>query len=140
MSMQRGGMRGDDLGTMVPLGGSGSEKELFRPPKGIDELSPASGVLIRGRIRLDLAGYYGLAATLAGNHKPTLAFIANMVNANLGVNGYARSEFLMGLSRMLVPSSMPSYRMSSGADGGNGHRQEKPSNKGGKGKHIEDDE
>lgn len=135
--MQRGGMRGDDIGTVVPIGGSGSEKELLRPPKRIEEISPASALFIRGRIRPDLAGLYGLAATLAGNHEPTLAFLANMVDANLGVNGYARHEFLMGLSRMLVPSAMPQYK-----PGGNGHSQERPPGKGGKGKDRthEDDE
>jgi hypothetical protein len=141
MSQQRGGMRGDDLGTMVPLGGSGSEKELFRPPKDIERISPASGMFIRGRIRPDLAGLYGLAATLAGDHEHTLAFLANMVNANLGVSGYARHEFLMGLSRMLVPSAMPQYRPGGGGNGhGQGQGQERSPNRGGKGKHIEDDE
>jgi hypothetical protein len=134
MSMQRGGMRGDELGVMVPLGGSGSEKELFRPPKRIEDISPASAMFIRGRIREDLAGLYGLAATLAGDHQPTLAFLANMTNVRLGVNGLARSEFLMGLSRMLVPTSMPTAGRS-----GNGHSHEKPPGKG-KDRKNEDDE
>lgn len=142
MSQQRGGMRGDELGVMVPFGGSGSEKDLFRPPKGIDEISPASSVLIRGRIRPELSGHYGLAATLAGNHIPTLAFIANMINANLGVMGYARHEYLMGITRMLVPSSMPGYRMSGGGvgGGGNGQHHERSQGKGDKDKRRGDDE
>jgi len=138
MSQQRGGMRGDELGVMVPFGGSGSEKDLFRPPKKVEEISPASALFIRGRIRADLAGLYGLAATLAGDHEPTLAFLANMVNANLGVSGYARHEYLMGVTRMLVPSAMPTYRPSSGvAAGGNGH--DRPHGKG-KDRKQEDDE
>lgn len=140
MSMQRGGMRGDELGVMVPFGGSGSEKDLFRPPKGIEEISPASGVFIRGRIRDDLVGYYGLAATLAGGHQHTLAFLANLVNARLGVNGYARAEYLMGISRMLVPSAMPQYRPQYRPDGGNnGHGYERQQGKG-KDRKTEDDE
>lgn len=139
MSQQRdrGGMRGDDLGVMVPLGGSGSEKELLRSTKHIATISPASEMFIRGRIREDLAGLYGLAATLAGDHEPSLAFLANMTNSRLGVNGYARHEFLMGLSRMLVPSAMPQYRPGSGD---NGHNHDRPGGKGKDRKNEHEDE
>ena len=139
MSQQRGGMRGDDLGTMVPLGGSGSEKELLRGTKRTAEISPASDMFIRGRIREDLAGLYGLAATLCGNHEHSLAFLANMTNARLGVNGYARHEFLMGLSRMLVPSAMPQYRRAGDSGDGNGHHHDRPPGKR-KDRKQEDDE
>jgi len=115
MSMQRGNTRGDDLGVMVPLGGSGGEKEMIRFNKEVERMAPAASTLIRGRIRENVRGLYGLAASLAGNHEPTQAFIANMIAAGLGESGFARSEFLMGLSRMLVPTSMPAaYRTTEG--------------------------
>jgi len=99
--------RGDELGTWAPIGGSGGEKELIRFPRDVENLAPAAATLMRGRIRDDLRGLYGLAASLAGDHKPTLAFIANMAGAGLGVNGFARNEYLMGLVRMISPASMP---------------------------------
>lgn len=99
--------RGDRFGTWAPIGGSGGEKELIRLPQDIEKLTPAASVLLRGRTPEKLRGLYGLAASLAGNHQPTLAFIANMVSAHLGERGLARSEYNMALARMLVPTSMP---------------------------------
>lgn len=118
MSMQRGQGwgKGDELGTWAPIGGSGSEKELIKFPGDAEKLAPVAGTLLRSRISEKLRGYYGLAASLAGDHKPTQAFIINMSAAGLGVSGFARNEFLMGLSRMLVPSAMPSHQT-----GGDGH-------------------
>ena len=115
-------MRGDDLGTMVPLGGSSGAKELLRLPKQVEQDSPASGIFIRGRIREDLAGLYGLAATLGGNHKPTLSFLAYMSSARLGVNGLARNEYSMAHTGMLVPSAMPTATRFVSRDGDNGKR------------------
>lgn len=117
MSMMRnpGSGRHDDLGTFAPIGGSGSEKELLRLSSEAERLAPVAGTLVRSRISEKLRGYYGLAASLAGDHKPTQAFITNMSAAGLGVNGFARNEFLMGLSRMLVPSAMPTHQI--GRDG-----------------------
>lgn len=113
MSMNRGQGwgRGDDLGTWAPIGGSGGEKELIRLPSDVEKKAPAASVLMRGRTPEKLRGLYGLAASLAGNHEPTLIFIANMVGAALGVRGLARSEYNMALARMLVPSSMPAADM-----------------------------
>lgn len=117
MSMQRqqSGGRYDDLGTYAPIGGASGAKELIRLPSDADKLAPIAGTLLRSRISAKLRGYYGLAASLAGDHKPTQAFIINMSAAGLGVEGFARNEFLMGLSGMLVPTSMPAYRV--GRDG-----------------------
>ncbi len=117
MSMMRGqGFgRGDELGTWAPIGGSGGEKELIRLPGDAEKLAPVAGTLLRSRISEKLRGYYGLAASLAGDHKPTQAFIIYMSAAGLGVSGFARNEFLMGLSRMPVPSAMPAYQL--GGDG-----------------------
>lgn len=109
MSEQRNYGRGDGLGTWAPIGGSGGEKELLNLPKKVEEMAPAASVLIRGRTTNNkLAGLYGLAATLLGDYRPGLIFIANMQSAQLGVRGLARSEYNMALARMLVPSSMPS--------------------------------
>jgi len=108
MAMQgRGYYRGDELGTYAPLGGSGGEKELIRLPSEAEKLAPLAGTFVRSRIREKLRGYYGLAASLIGDHKPGQAFLINMQAANLGEGGFARNEFLMGLARMPVPSAMP---------------------------------
>lgn len=117
MSMMRGQGhgRGDELGTWAPISGSSGEKELIRLPQKAEDLAPVAATLLRSRISEKLRGYYGLAASLAGDHKPTQAFITNMSAAGLGVNGFARNEFLMGLSRMLVPSAMPAHQI--GRDG-----------------------
>ena len=113
MSMNRGqGFgRGDDLGTWAPIGGSAGAKELLRLPSDIEKKAPAAAVLMRGRTPEKLRGLYGLAASLAGNHEPTLIFIANMVGAALGVRGLARSEYSMAHVGMLVPTSMPTADM-----------------------------
>ena len=117
MSMMRGqGFgRGDELGTWAPIGGSGGEKELIRLPSDAEKLAPVAGTLLRSRISEKLRGYYGLAASFAGDHKPTQAFIIYMSAAGLGVSGFARNEYLMGLARMPVPSAMPVYQL--GGDG-----------------------
>lgn len=117
MSMQRGqgGGRSDNLGTWAPIGGSSGANKLIELPSDAEKLAPVAGTLLRSRISEKLRGYYGLAASLAGDHKPTLAFITNMSAAGLGVQGFARNEFLMGISGMLVPGSMPAYH--SGRDG-----------------------
>lgn len=81
MAMQRGYGRGDELGTWAPIGSSGGEKELIRLPPEAEKLAPIAGTLTRSRIQEKLRGYYGLAATLAGDHKPTQAFIINMMAA-----------------------------------------------------------
>jgi len=107
MAMQRGYGRGDELGTWAPIGGSGSEKELIKLPTDAEKQAPLAGTLVRSRIKEKLRGYYGLVASLAGDHKPTQAFIINMMAAGLGEGGFARNEFLMGLARMPVPSAMP---------------------------------
>jgi hypothetical protein len=120
MSQQRGGMRGDELGVMVPFGGGNSAKEMIRPPKEVTERSPAAGILNRGNIRPDLYGLYALAATLAGTHKPTLSFLDNFTNAGLGVLGRARREFLMADAKMLVPQWASAERAGVYM-GGNGH-------------------
>lgn len=112
--MQGGFRRGDELGTYSPLGGSGGEKELIRLPLEAEKLAPIAGTLTRSRIKEKLRGYYGLAASLAGDHKPTQAFIINMMAAGLGEGGFARNEYLMGLSRMLVPTAMPMQNQFSG--------------------------
>lgn len=104
---QQGGYRSDELGTTAPLGHSGGEKELLRLPSEAEKTAPAAATMARARIQEKLRGHYGLAASLAGDHKPTLAFIYNMMGAGLGVGGFARNEYLMGLSRMPVPSAMP---------------------------------
>lgn len=106
-SRRQGWGRSDELGTWAPVGGSGGEKELIRLPNEAEKLAPIAGTLTRSRINKELRGYYGLAASLAGNHKPTQAFIVNMMAAGLGEGGFARNEFLMGLARMLVPTAMP---------------------------------
>lgn len=113
MSAQRGQGwgRGDDLGTWAPIGGSGGEKELMRLPSDVEKKAPAASVLMRGRTPEKLRGLYGLAASLAGNHEPTLIFIANMIGAAIGERGLARSEYNMALTRMLVPGSMPAADM-----------------------------
>ena len=106
---QQGYGRGDGLGTWAPIGGGGGEKELINMPKDVQSLAPAASILLRGRTTDNkLAGLYGLAATLLGDYKPGLTFIANMQGAQLGVRGLARSEYNMALTRMLVPTSMPS--------------------------------
>lgn len=80
MAMQgRNWGRGDELGTYAPLGGSGGEKELIRLPSEAERLAPIAGTLTRSRIKEKLRGYYGLTASLAGDHKPTQAFIINMM-------------------------------------------------------------
>ena len=103
--------RGDGIGTWAPVGSAGGEKELIRLPGDVEKKAPAASVLMRGRTPEKLRGLYGLAASLAGDHEPTLIFIANMVGAALGVRGLARSEYNMALTRMLVPTSMPSADM-----------------------------
>lgn len=110
MSEQRdqGRGRSDGIGTWAPVGSSGAAKDLFRFPKEIENVAPAATVLLRGRIPEKLRGHYGLVASLAGNHLPTLAFIANMQAAALGLRGLARAEYEMALAGMLVPTSMPS--------------------------------
>lgn len=100
--------RSDSIGTWAPVGSSGAEKDLFRFPQEVEKVAPAATVMLRGRIPEKLRGHYGLIASLAGNHPPTLAFIANMQAASLGLRGLARAEFEMALARMLVPTSMPS--------------------------------
>lgn len=107
MAMQRGYGRSDELGTWAPIGGSGTEKELIKLPSDAEKQAPLAGTLVRSRIKEKLRGYYGLVASLAGNHQPTQAFIINMMAAGLGEGGFARNEFLMGLARMPVPSAMP---------------------------------
>ena len=119
---QYGGRQQDDIGTMAVLGGSGNEKLLIQLPSEAEKLAPVANTLLRSRISEKLRGYYGLAATLAGDHKPTLAFITNMSAAGLGVEGFARNEFLMGLSRMLVPSAMPSHQAHQFGGDGQGNR------------------
>lgn len=129
MSTQRGQGwgRNDDLGTFAPIGGSSGAKELIRLPSDADKLAPIAGTLLRGRTREKLRGYYGLAASLAGDHKPSQAFIINMTAAGLGQEGFARNEFMMGLVGMLVPTSMPAYHAGNDGQGyagsGNGRNQ-----------------
>lgn len=136
MSQQRGYGRGDELGTWAPIGGSGSEKELIKLPAEAEKLAPLAGTLIRSRIKEKLRGYYGLAATLIGDHPQGQAFIINMMGAGLGEGGFARNEFLMGLARMLVPTAMPSQQY-----GNNGQYQRTApgtKNNGDKGDQISD--
>lgn len=99
--------RGDDLGTWAPIGGSGGEKLLLQLPSKAEDLVPVAATLLRGRINPKLRGYYGLVASLAGNHKGIQAFLTNMIAACLGERGLARTEYNMALARMLVPTSMP---------------------------------
>lgn len=108
MAMQgRGYGRGDGIGTWAPIGGSGDEKKLIELPAEAEKLAPLAGTFIRSRIKEKLRGYYGLAASLAGDHKPTQAFIINMMGAGLGESGFARNEFLMAIAKMVVPTAMP---------------------------------
>jgi len=105
---QQGYGRGDNLGTWAPIGSSGSERDLIRMPQKAGQLAPLADMFVRSRILKDrLPGYYGLAASLIGNWEPGQAWIINMQAAALARGGFARNEFLMGLSKMLVPSAMP---------------------------------
>jgi len=119
MNDQRQGYgRGDGIGTWAPVGSSGAEKDLFRFPKEIEAIAPGATVMIRGRTSNErLGGLYGLALSLAGDHKPTIAFTANMQAARVGVRGLARAEFEMALARMLVPHSMPAADERGSQDG-----------------------
>jgi len=132
MSVNRGWGKQDELGTFAPLGGSGSEKELIRLPSEAEKLAPLAGTLIRSRIQEKLRGYYGLAATLIGDNPQGQAFVINMMGAGLGEGGFARNEFLMGLSRMLVPTAMPSQH--------NGQQLLNPAKRGTKGEDRQPDE
>lgn len=111
MSEQRGGGRGDGLGSWAPIGGSGGEKELIRFSQEIEKMAPAASILMRGRTPTKLRGLYGLAASLIGKHEPGLMFLANMQAAALGERGLARGEYNMALARMLVPTAMASADM-----------------------------
>ena len=108
---------------MVPLGGSSGAKELLRLPSEIEKAHPIAGVLLRGRTSANLAGHYGLVATLAGDHKPTAAFIGYMCAARLGIDGLARNEYSMAHTGMLVPSAMPTASRFLSRDGDNGKGQ-----------------
>lgn len=138
MSMQRRqGWSGDDMGTLVPLGGSSGAKELIRLPGKAEELAPISGTLLRARFNKDrLSGYFGLAASLGGSHPGVQAFLINMAAAGLGEKGFARNEFSMAHVGMLVPSAMPRYEVGRVDQGyaGAGAKQSK------KDKKVEDNE
>lgn len=139
MSMQRrqSGWHGDDMGTLVPLGGASGAKELIRLPGKAEELAPISGTLLRSRFNKDrLSGYFGLAASLGGDHPGVQAFLINMAAAGLGEKGFARNEFSMAHVGMLVPSAMPRYEVGRDSQGypGVGAKQSK------KDKRVEADE
>ena len=130
--MSQQGGRGDNLGTWAPISSGGTERDLIRLPQKATGLAPLADTFVRSRILKDrLPGYYGLAASLIGNWEPGQAWIINMQAANLARGGFARNEFLMGLSRMLVPSAMPTQSHIGGDGQGRAPETSKRSKKNG---------
>ena len=107
-SWSSGNMRGDDLGLQVPFGGSSGEKELIRLPKELERLALSANTILRGRFSKEVGTLLAVANSIAGDDDGTKGFTANLAAASMAEGGLARSEYLMGLARMLVPSSMPS--------------------------------
>lgn len=103
-----GGWRRDNAGMMAPVGGSAGEKELLRLPKELENLATLANTIMRGRLSKELWPRLALLSTIAGpNHARTKIFIANIVAGSMAEKGLARNEYLEGLVRMLVPTSMP---------------------------------
>ena len=103
-----GNVRWDDLGVQVPFGSSSGEKELIRLPKELEKLATSANTILRGRLSKEVGTLLALLNIIAGDDDGTKAFTANIIAASMAEGGLARSEYLMGLARMLVPSSMPS--------------------------------
>ena len=94
--------RGDpDTGVIAPFGSHGGEKELLRKGKDIGE------TMARGRLPPLEMSLLALAKSIAGEDKGTDEFAENMCMASVGEYGFGRTEYNMGLARMMVPSSMP---------------------------------
>lgn len=103
-----GNMQGDPLGLLVPSGGSGLEKELIRLPRELEKLATSANTILRGRLSREVGTLLALLNIIGGDDDGTKSFTALIIAASMAEGGLARSEFLMGLARMLVPSSMPS--------------------------------
>lgn len=108
------GWRRDDMGIMVPIGGSSGEKELIRLGKDTDEAIGLANLILRGRFERDEVSKLAEIADIAGEFDVIKRFIAHHVAASLAEKGLARNEYLMGLVRMVVPSVMPSPRETPG--------------------------
>lgn len=102
MAQYGSGWRNDpDTGVISPFGSHGGEKELLRKGKDVAE------TMARGRLSPIEVSLLALAKSIAGGDKGTDQFIENMCMASAGEYGFARADYLMGLARMPVPSSMP---------------------------------
>jgi hypothetical protein len=101
MAQFGGGWRHDDTGVIAPFGGHGGEKELLRKGKDTAE------TMARARLTPQEGSLLALARSIAGDDEGTDQFIDNMSMASVGEYGFGRTEYNMGLTRMMVPSSMP---------------------------------
>ena len=103
-----GNVRFDELGTMVPFGGGSGEKELIRLPKELEKLATSANTILRGRLSKEVGTLLALLNVIGSDDDGTKSFTGLIIAATMAEGGLARSEYLMGLARMLVPSSMPS--------------------------------
>jgi len=114
-----GNLRYDSLGIPVPLGGTNPEKELIRLPKEVEQVARSANVLLRGMLPRPVAARLAVLNSIAGHNGRILGFLANIVAASSGEDGFARNQYLMALAQMLVPSAMPSWKQASS----DGHRK-----------------
>jgi len=117
---QDSGWRSDGTGVIAPFGGHGGEKELLRKGKDVVE------TMARGRLSPMEMSYLALAKSIAGDDKGTDQFIENMCMGSVGEYGFGRTEYNMGLTRMMVPSSMPTSHGMSGNIANRGNHNKKP--------------
>lgn len=123
---QRGGVKGDDLGTAVPIGdGRGGAKELLNLTKDQDVESILINAQAHTRYDKVEGSLINLADSIAGDDKGHIIFSLHMAAASVAELGLGRSDYMQAQSSLLVPSTLPvspTYAASRGAQRENNRR------------------
>jgi hypothetical protein len=105
---QGGNWRRNKIGTIVPMGSGGNEKEFIRLGSGeLEKDLKGANILIRGSLTKEETAQVWLILTIAGDVPEIIEFVADLTASSLAEGGLARSQLLQAHTGIAVPSALP---------------------------------